>query len=244
MQLWFSRVLRDGFATAAADSRSFASFAAIAEHHLYSALGCALSGAHVAAAAAAIAVPDMMIVPGHVPSPAWLVLGGQRSTAEVASGCMSHTWLASISRGWWRPAPPKQRPSAWPLQTSNYRHHQVTHAGIQWIKDWSTPCSAQRHWTETGLRACTPAPCACEHRGDCAADPDLNPGFVRRQVDPALKQYPDDTSVQHVMAGIAEAEPFIDVQPAIAALHAAGIKACPVVMIRPTCGRLTHHPSS
>jgi len=42
MQLWFTRVLRDGFATAAADSRAFAPFSAIAEHHLYAMLGCAL----------------------------------------------------------------------------------------------------------------------------------------------------------------------------------------------------------
>ena len=40
VQLWFSRVLRDGFATAAADSRAFAPFSAVAEHHLYSMLGC------------------------------------------------------------------------------------------------------------------------------------------------------------------------------------------------------------
>ena len=42
-----------------------------------------------------------------------------------------------------------------------------------------------------------------------------------------MKQYPDDSSAQHVMAGIAEAEPFADVGPAITALHAAGIKARP-----------------
>ena len=44
-------------------------------------------------------------------------------------------------------------------------------------------------------------------------------------MDPALKQYPDETSVQHVLVGIPEAEPFADVGPAITALHEAGIKA-------------------
>ena len=39
-----------------------------------------------------------------------------------------------------------------------------------------------------------------------------------------MKQYPDETSVQHVLAGVSEAEPFPDVGPAISALHEAGIK--------------------
>ena len=42
-----------------------------------------------------------------------------------------------------------------------------------------------------------------------------------------MKQYPDDASVQHVLAGIAEAEPYADVGPAITALHEAGIRARP-----------------
>ncbi len=54
--------------------------------------------------------------------------------------------------------------------------------------------------------------------------PDLDPARCS-QVDPAVKQYPDETSVQHVLAGISEAEPFSDVGPAITALHEAGIKA-------------------
>jgi len=49
-------------------------------------------------------------------------------------------------------------------------------------------------------------------------------------VDPAVKQYPDETSVQHVLAGIPEAEPFPDVGPAITALHEAGIKLRSVAM--------------
>ena len=39
-QLWFSRVLCDGFATAASDSRAFVPFNSIAEFHLYDMLGC------------------------------------------------------------------------------------------------------------------------------------------------------------------------------------------------------------
>jgi hypothetical protein len=43
-------------------------------------------------------------------------------------------------------------------------------------------------------------------------------------VDPAVKQYPDEASVQHVLAGIPEAEAYVDVAPAVAALRTAGIK--------------------
>ena len=40
-----------------------------------------------------------------------------------------------------------------------------------------------------------------------------------------MKQYPDEASVQHVLAGIPEAEAYVDVAPAVAALRNAGIKA-------------------
>ena len=66
-------------------------------------------------------------------------------------------------------------------------------------------------------------------RSIAEGDPDLDP-VQCSQVDPAVKQYPDETSVQHVLAGVSEAEPFPDVGPAISALQEAGIKACPLPM--------------
>ena len=79
------------------------------------------------------------------------------------------------------------------------------------------------HARSTAARTAEAVRYALTERAVLVSDPDLDP--VRcSQVDPAVKQYPDETSVQHVLAGVSEAEPFPDIGPAISALHEAGIK--------------------